>query len=438
MASTTERGTGVAETTIFSRHTPSARAHASTSSRSRGTCRRNKYAPTRRRSSASEFKASSFATAPFLSSVSFAEKSEKAPASAPSPVAEAIFCVCSPSTSWSTPLTSTRVLEAHSARSDGAGFRNKNPLASTAAPFANATDSALGSATATISVDHRNTSPSRSARHAKCTTPICPERVDAVLSTASTPNAEAVFLFSSREVKDAFREDKDASLSRAARSAREAARATSSLWNGMDRVRQNSATASDRRSFRSSSSRGASTSNIPRRLPISARASVFVSFLSSFRTPSRDSETRAPFGRSASHASANFVSFRFTYRSVASHRLSSCVLSVASSSISHLESTGLNRKYFAFGMSGMSVRSDSSTRSTEQHDSRTTFCKSFSFPPLSALDASRRRGAYAPEPKLTTQSMFLSGHKRRASITPSIAGLLHVTAPSCHLSSPCW
>mmetsp|Transcript_3134 Transcript_3134/g.12560 ORF Transcript_3134/g.12560 Transcript_3134/m.12560 type:complete len:325 (-) Transcript_3134:2946-3920(-) len=256
-------------------------------------------------------------------------------------------------------------------------------------------------------------------------------------STYGTPSSSNLTSASAGMYRNDFK-FKDASLSRAARSAREAARATSSLWNGMDRVRQNSATAFDRRSFRSSSSRGASTRSMPRRLPISARASVLVSLLSSFRTPSFDTETRAPFGRSASHASANFVSFRRTYRSVASHRLSSCVLSVASSSISHLESIGLNRKYFAFGMSGMSVRKDSSTRSTEQHDSRTTFCKSFSFPPLSALDASRRRGAYAPEPKLTTQSMFLSGHKRRASITPSIAGLLHVTAPSCHLSSPCW
>ena len=219
----------------------------------------------------------------------------------------------------------------------------------------------------------------------------------------------------------------------------------------MDLSLQKSATASAA-SRLSPLARRASTRSNPRRDPTSARASSEDD--SSSESESRVRVARAtpgvepppfsspPLGSrppvSASHASSNVASSARTYSLVASTSPRSCAGSVASSSISHRGSVGLNRKYRAPGIIGRSVLRLSSTRSTLQHDSRTTFWRSFSRPPLSALDASRARRSNTPDPRLTTQSIGRSGQSFRASITPSIAGLLHVTAPSCHLSFPCW
>ena len=120
------------------------------------------------------------------------------------------------------------------------------------------------------------------------------------------------------------------------------------------------------------------------------------------------------------------------YASVASERPCHFTGSVSSNSIPHRSSIGLNRKYFAPGTSGRSVRSESSTRSTSQLLSISTFLSVMS----DSDDASRVFGATFPLLMLTRTSMGLSGHSLLASMMPNTLGLLHVTAPSCHFSSP--
>ena len=121
---------------------------------------------------------------------------------------------------------------------------------------------------------------------------------------------------------------------------------------------------------------------------------------------------------------------------MASVRPCSRPASVSSSSTSQRSSTGLNLKYFVPGIIGSSVRSAASVLSTSQALSMRTRMDVAVIVALSKPEVSLRFVGTIPVPRLTTTSMGRSGHRRLASITASMLGLLHVTAPSCQRSSP--
>ena len=85
---------------------------------------------------------------------------------------------------------------------------------------------------------------------------------------------------------------------------------------------------------------------------------------------------------------------------------------------------------------GRSVRSAASVRSTSHALSINTRMDVAVIVALRSPEVSLRLVGTIPVPRLTTASTGRSGHRRRASITASMLGLLHVTAPSCHRSSP--